>query len=548
MSARLDCLVIGHNDPPFDEYEAWMRRTYGVDSEAYRDLRFNFMDVGGRKRTYVDLLNDATGSSGAAPYLSGDIPHLAAVYLTQFLRRSGLTAEYVSLFQSEKGRLEDLLTSTPPTCVAITTTLYVTNGPATEIIEWVRRLSPRTRVIIGGPLVANHDRNGSAGAFEAAVRDLGADYCIIDSQGEATLARLVTALRDGQDPADLPNLAYISDGSLVRTPRVPEDNSVEANAIDWRSAVHPADARTLQTRTARSCAFACAFCNYPTRAGKLVTMGVDTVAAELETMRALGSVQNVIFIDDTFNVPTRRFKDLCRMMIRERFDFSWFSYFRCSNADDEDIALMAESGCRGVFLGIESGAPAVLKNMTKHAAVDKYEWAIERLHAAGILTFASFIIGFPGETSATVAETAAFIRRTRPTFYRAQLWYNEPGTPVREHAAQYGIEGDGFVWRHATMDSLEAMDEIDRLFLSVDESIWLPQWSFDFWILPYLMGRGLTRRQIETVLRHADGLLRLEVAGITGTRKDAIQRIALQQIRECLRPVAAAPYGHTAAL
>jgi p-methyltransferase len=222
------------------------------------------------------------------------------------------------------------------------------------------------------------------------------------------------------------------------------------------------------------------------------------------------------------------------MMIAERFQLDWYSYFRCSNADAEAIDLMVESGCKGVFLGIESGSPAILANMAKHADTSQYEWAMERLHAAGVLTFASFIVGFPGETAQTVEETRAFIARTRPHYYRAQLWYNEPGTPIRNQREKWGIEGDGFVWRHRTMESLEAMDHIDRLFLSVSESLWLPQWSFDFWIIPYLFGRGLRRDDFGACMRHAHELLRLEIAGMDGPGKAVLQQRHLDALRALL--------------
>jgi len=528
-----DCVVIGHNEPQFEQYEAWVRRAYGVESEAYRDLRFNFIDVGGRKRTYVDLLNDTRSTEGQPPYQSGDIPHMAAAYLTQFLRRTGFLAEFVTLFQSESARLKELL-SRKPRCVAITTTLYVVNGPATEVVNFVREHAGDAAIVVGGPLVANHSRNYTGGALEAALRDLGADYYVIESQGEATLASLMKILRDGGDPAEVPNLAFFRDGRFVRTPPVPENNDLSANGIDWRQLVAPGETHTIQTRTARSCAFSCAFCNYPTRAGKLAMMDIEAVGRELESIRAIGAVENVIFIDDTFNVPVRRFKELCRMMIRERFPFNWFSYFRGSNADEEAIDLMAESGCKGVFLGIESGSASMLKNMVKHAEPAQYVWAVDRLRSAGILTFASFIVGFPGETAETVEATRELVQRVRPDFYRAQLWYNEPGTPIRMQQDAYRIEGDGFVWRHKTMSSLEAMDHIDQLFLSISESVWLPQWSFDFWIIPYLFGRGITRAQFEAWMRHANELLRLEIAGIDGPRREALQGSRLRQMSQLM--------------
>ena len=51
-----------------------------------------------------------------------------------------------------------------------------------------------------------------------------------------------------------------------------------------------------------------------------------------------------LFIDDTFNVPPERFKDLLRMMINKKYVFKWHSYFRCQFADEEMVSLMKESG------------------------------------------------------------------------------------------------------------------------------------------------------------------------------------------------------------
>ena len=254
------------------------------------------------------------------------------------------------------------------------------------------------------------------------------------------------------------------------------------------------------------------------------------IEKELDSMHQLGNVKNVVFIDDTFNVPLPRFKDFCRLLIRKQYGFKWYSYFRCSNADDETFDLMAESGCAGVFLGIESGSPTILENMDKHATIEKYSYGIEKLNARGVITFGSFIIGFPGETEETVRETIDFIRSTKPAFYRAQMWYNEPGTPIHSRRDEFDISGDGFVWEHSTMDSLGAMDCIDRMFLEIKESIWLPQWSYDFWIIPYLTGLGLTREQIESFTRSAHRLLPLEIAAMSPIQKAQRQKPLLSEM------------------
>jgi p-methyltransferase len=198
-------------------------------------------------------------------------------------------------------------------------------------------------------------------------------------------------------------------------------------------------------------------------------------------------------------------------MIEKRYDFHWYSYFRCSNSDEEAIELMARSGCKGVFLGIESGSPAILKGMNKAASIGAYADGIRLLKQHGITTFGSFIVGFPGETDETVRETVDFIRHNKPDFYRAQLWYCEPGTPIYQEREKYGIAGQGFKWQHATMTAPSAMSHIEAMFLGIKESIWLPQWSFDFWFIPYAIGKGLSIEQFKEFVVTANEILKLEI-------------------------------------
>src|ERR1700741_3559766 len=124
----LDCVVIGYNEIPFRQYESFLSN-YGKDSEAYRDLQFSFVNLDGQYFDYPGLLNyvlnqartEESRSSGATELKSGDIPNLAAVYLSTFLRRRGYTTKYINLFQYEKDRLIEYLAEAP-LCVAITTT------------------------------------------------------------------------------------------------------------------------------------------------------------------------------------------------------------------------------------------------------------------------------------------------------------------------------------------------------------------------------------------------------------------------------------------
>src|SRR6185369_13411980 len=146
------------------------------------------------------------------------------------------------------------------------------------------------------------------------------------------------------------------------------------------------------------------------------------------------------------------------------YGFRWNSFYRSDHGDPATIELMSEAGCEGVFLGIESGSDQMLERMNKASRRHDYLGALEVFNRTGIQTYASLILGFPGETEETIAETVSLIEEGRPTFYRAQLWYCDPITPIWERREELGIQGSAFNWSHDTMDWRTACEHIERIF------------------------------------------------------------------------------------
>src|SRR5215217_1729039 len=379
-----------------------------------------------------------------------EMTQVAPVYLASFLNHLGINAEFSSFFHSKRDELNELL-SRRPTVVAITTTLYLTPLIAKEVVKFVREKAPDSYVIVGGPLIDN--------------------------------------------------LAYhLEEADFSLTP------------INWSSFRHKDLGSTLQTRTALSCPFRCTFCDYPVRAGKWVPQEIADVEKELQQLHDRSDVRNLVFIDDTFNVPADRFKSILRMMIKNEFTFRWYSYLRCNIMDEELCDLMARSNCGGVFLGIESGDPDVLKIMKKVATPEQYKRGMKFLKASDIMTFASLIIGFPGETEKSVDNTIELLQEAEPTFFRGEIWYNNLRAPIYAKSKdQHGISGMGYKWRHNTMDWEQGCEMVLKLFGSVTDSTWLPMYDFDFWILPYLEGKGISPDQIQRFVKTCGDLLSMEI-------------------------------------
>jgi radical SAM PhpK family P-methyltransferase len=500
----LDCVVIGHHDMDFHEVATRARASEGA-SAYYADLKLNSVQVGGKRLNYMDLFNLAAGHTD--PLNPFRQPNLAVMYLTSFLRRRGLAVEPLNFFTGEGERLKALLAERPR-AVAITTTFYVEPEPIVEIISFIRQHASETSIVVGGPYVFK-----ACAGFDEPTQDyvlglLGADIYIADSQGESSLAALLMALREGKGAlAGVPNLIWRDrEGTFQRSARQPENNPLDENRVVWSDFDPKALFPAVYLRTARSCPFACSFCSYPSMGGEHVVSEVEAIIDQLRQLRERG-VSRVVFIDDTFNVPLPRFKKLLRRMVEERLQMAWMSFFRCSNADDETFELMRQSGCAGVFLGIESGDEQILGHMEKFAKVDRYRYGIRRLHEEGIFTYASMIVGFPGETPRSVERSIELIQESAPTFYHPEIYYHDVQAPIHQRAAEFQLRGAAYSWSHRSMDWREAIGWVRAMYQRIEASTLMGGYSLSCWGAFYLLSMGYSLEQLQSFLRRTRHLV-----------------------------------------
>jgi anaerobic magnesium-protoporphyrin IX monomethyl ester cyclase len=504
MKKNIDCLLIGHNEMPFDAYEKTVR-LMGEDSGAYRDLSKSVLYQNDNAYSITDIINlvnkENIEKGTFRPFNMLETFSNSIAYLGTYLHRRGHTFDYVNSFQAEKDKLEDLLRNHTVRSIGIITTLYVSVFPILEIIEFLKQFNSTAKIIIGGPFVSTQIRTQQSQTdTEYLFQSIGADCYVNSSQGEATLTKVLDAILNNKDFGSINNIYYKKGDKYIVNPLETENNKLYENTADWSLFANGVRDHAA-VRTAISCPYKCSFCGFPQHAGAYQTTDVEPIIAELDLLTKYSSVKSVHFVDDTFNIPKERFKSLLRSMIEREYNFKWHSYYRCQFSDDETMQLMKESGCEGVFLGIESGSNKILKNMDKAATAEQYTKGIGFLKKYEIPMFGSFIIGFPGETTETVKETVRFIEENGVDFYRTQQWYLEPITPIWNQKEKYGIKGQSFEWSHDTMDSKMANDIVDENFLSIRNSVWLPQYNFDFDNLLHLLHRNKTIEDLKGFLR-----------------------------------------------
>lgn len=505
MNDKIDCLLIGHNEMNFEDYEAAVRQM-GTDSGAYRDLNLNFIKQDNKPYSITDIFNEVFSSQGEkrtsgrsreiSDYFSATI-----AYLGSYLAGNGLTFDFVHSYQDEKEQLKEKLKRENILVVAITTTFYVAVLPILEIIDFIKSWNKTAKIVLGGPFVLNQVHNQSAAELKFLFTDIiGADFYVYSSQGEETLINIIRSLKNCSPIHHIRNIYYKTGTGLLSTSFEEEGNKLSSNMVNW-GLFSDRLGEYAMIRTAISCPFSCSFCSYPEYAGTFQSAGAAEIEQELNSLKRVEKTKYLYFINDTINVPVKGFKEILRMMIKNKYGFKWHAYFRCQYADEEMVALMKESGCIGVYLGLESGSNRVLANMNKGVKVEDYYKGVELLKKHGIITHGSFIIGFPGETLDTVRDTVGFIEECGLDFYRAQLWYCSPVTPIYKEREKYDLQGMSFDWSHATMDVKTACDQVEDVFLKVKESVSVPTYNFDFHNLLKYIYPGMNIGSVRTLVK-----------------------------------------------
>lgn len=503
---EIDSLIIGHNQPDYEkllQYDDTFYDNTGVlVYEKYNSLLIENKRVG-----YTQLLNKAIEfKSGSNPnYNSFNLPNLGVLYLTNYLREKNLSVEFINNFNSQKKELIDFLQKKPLTIV-ITTTYYYHFYPIVEIIKFVREYNTAVKIITGGPYFYSLVKSSTKAEIESKLKLINADFYIIDAQGETTLSKIVLAIKQNSSFNNISNLIFPAQNNrFTYTTINPEKNDLTKHRILWNKFPQQQFTPTVFVRTQKGCAYNCAFCSYNAFEGQRAFIDLDILEKEFIELHNAG-VKYILFVDDTFNVPLSRFKNILKMMIRNKFNFNWYSYFRAGNVDDETFDLLAKSGCKGVMLGIESGDQNILNLMNKRVTIAQYENTIRRLKANGIIMEASIIIGFPGETKESVMRTYEFIERNSPSLYFLELYSHDVFAPIHKRSKELGIKGASYFWEHNTMNWQEACQYIEFILKNVNNSIYSLM-DMCIWTFPYFFEKGFNLKTILNFQKAANKLI-----------------------------------------
>ncbi|AJQ26600.1 radical SAM protein [Pelosinus fermentans] len=499
----IDCFFIGHNEIDMMRQRQLLRLSYGENSHLYNETnmsKLGYIKYKGNLYSSSQIFNKINQEENIVNKSFSDVGisetfSLSIAYLGTFLHKNGFSIDFINSFNKEKDYLASVLSNNKVLSVVIPTTYYVFASPILDIISFIRKYNTRTKIIVGGPYVANRVRSLDEEALQRVFKAMDADIFIYNTEGEKALGKVMHAIKNNLPLNNIKNIFYKNKDKYWYTGHVHESNELDENIVQWELFADRVG-NFVNVRTSISCPFTCQFCNYPIYAGKYRQASIDTIEEEMNRLNNISGITGMWIIDDTFNFPPSRFKEILKMMIRNRYKFRWHSFLRCQYLDEETVRLMKESGCDHVLLGIESGSQKILNNMSKNTTVHKYYDGISLLNKYEIASTASMIVGFPGETLETYTDTVKLIEEAQPTFFRSHMWYYDSNAPISKQKDKYSLGGEGLEWKHDTMDSQMACTLNEGLFKSIKNSIYETECPIPF----HLLNRGISISKIQRFL------------------------------------------------
>ncbi|MCK4699657.1 MAG: radical SAM protein, partial [Bacteroidales bacterium] len=112
--------------------------------------------------------------------------------------------------------------------------------------------------------------------------------------------------------------------------------------------------------------------------------------------------------------------------------YTWNCSSRTDCISKELLTAMSESGCKGIFFGIESGSERIQKQIKKKLKIDQAHEIINNSCSVGIRTTVSYMAGFPDETKAELKKTleSVFITASMGAKPQMTLLSILPGTQL----------------------------------------------------------------------------------------------------------------------
>ncbi len=120
------------------------------------------------------------------------------------------------------------------------------------------------------------------------------------------------------------------------------------------------------------------------------------------------------FVQETFLNRDRRVAEFCRLITAAGLEVEWTAEARADQLSREQLEYMQSAGLRFIQIGVESGDPALLKQLGKRIDLGRVVRLLDWCRELEINTAVYLLVGLPGQGWQSILQSALFIKDHPP--------------------------------------------------------------------------------------------------------------------------------------
>ncbi|MCX8205479.1 MAG: B12-binding domain-containing radical SAM protein [Candidatus Nezhaarchaeota archaeon] len=361
------------------------------------------------------------------------IPDPSLAYLASVLKAAGHQCEVFNYnpLTWGSGKLLNHVGKKRPEAIGFKVVSQRDLKPTIDLAKAAKKASPSSFIVAGGPLITlgQEEVFKVTDAFDA----------LVTGEGEAALLELSEYLEGKRRLEDVRNIVFRKGEDVVKTEVKLIENLDELPFPDWGVFDLENYFPVLSLTMSRGCPYRCAYCcanylwGYRVRRRSLLS-----ITMELDLMTAKYGCSSFYITDPTPDPGL--LEGLSDYIYQNDLPLRWFSYGNVSTFKPSLFPKLARGGCRCLIFGIESGDPAMLKRMCRGYLPDKIAPLLRAAKECGIKVLCSFIVGFPGESKASLEKSLKLLSELSPDDWVVEPFTLQPHTPVARRPREYGIQ------------------------------------------------------------------------------------------------------------
>ncbi len=265
-----------------------------------------------------------------------------------------------------------------------------------QLAALLKLVLPNSRIIYGGVFPTYH--------WQDILQEHSDIDFIVRGEGERTSTELISTLHEGGDPAAVTGIAYRKDGAIVATPQAQMIMDLDSFRVGWElidfsQYSYWGGKRAVVAQFSRGCPYLCNYCGQRGFWSQYRHRDPVKFARELADLHRHHGVDLINFADELPTGPRKAWRTFLEALIKEDVPLLLVGSTRCSDIvrDADILHLYKKAGFIRFLLGIETYDENTLRDIRKGGSVSEDQQAIRLLRQHGILSMATYVVGFSEE-------------------------------------------------------------------------------------------------------------------------------------------------------